>query len=99
MNSEKISEAITELSNTVYEDIIPQSSVNDIEAIMQLEAGFESIELKRVIGSFRTMFSAGIMLAALKLMMIEVRNLSSIASGIEQGVPAETIVSKIVHPE
>jgi V/A-type H+/Na+-transporting ATPase subunit C len=99
INTEKISEAIAELSNTVYEDIIPQSSVNDIDSIMQLEAGFESAGIKRVIGSFRSMFSVGIMLAALKLMMIEVKNLSSIASGIEQGVPTETIISKIVRPE
>src|SRR6478672_3423605 len=99
INTEKISEAIAELSNTVYEDIIPQSSVNDIDSIMQLEAGLASAGIKRVIGSFRSMFSVGIMLAALKLMMIEVKNLSSIASGIEQGVPTETIISKIVRPE
>lgn len=102
VNTEKVSEAIAELSNTAsreYEGIIPQTSANDIDAIMQLEAGFEAIELKRVLGSFRTMFSVGIMLAALKLMMIEVRNLSAIASGIEQKVPTETIVSRLIRPE
>jgi hypothetical protein len=45
---------------------------------MELESGFEAIGLKRVIGSFRTMFSVGIILAALKLMILEVRNLSAI---------------------
>ena len=99
VNTEKISEAIAELSNSVYEAIIPQTSANDIDAIRQLEAGFEAIELKRVLGSFRTMFSVGIMLAALKLMVIEVRNLSAIASGIEQKVPTETIVSRLIRPE
>ena len=99
INSERTSEAIAELSNTVYDSIIPQSASNDIDAIMQLESGFEAIGLKRVIGSFRTMFSVGIMLGALKLMMVEVRNLSAIASGIEQNVPTETIVTRLIKIE
>jgi V/A-type H+/Na+-transporting ATPase subunit C len=99
INSERTSEAIAELSNTVYDSIIPQSASNDIDSIMQLESGFEAIGLKRVIGSFRTMFSVGIMLGALKLMMVEVRNLSAIASGIEQNVPTETIVTRLIKME
>src|ERR687883_1133628 len=95
INVEKIPEAISELSNTVYNGVIPQTASNDIDAIMQLESNFEAVGLKRIIGSFRSMFSVGIMLGALKLMMIEVRNLSAIASGIEQGVPTETIVSRL----
>jgi V/A-type H+-transporting ATPase subunit C len=99
INAEKIPDAIGELSNTVYKDIIPQTAANDIDSIMQIESGFEAIGLKRIISSFRTMFNVGIMLAALKLMMIEVRNLSAIASGIEQRVPVETILSRLVRPE
>lgn len=99
INIEKVSEAMMELGNTVYKDIIPQSATNDINAIMQLEASFESLQLKRVISSFRTMFNVGIMVAALKLMMIEVRNLAAIASGVEQKVPAESIMTNLVKPE
>jgi vacuolar-type H+-ATPase subunit C/Vma6 len=91
-----VSEAITELGNTVYKDIIPQSATDDINAIMQLEASFESLQLKKVISSFRTMFSVGNMVAALKLMMIEVRNLAAIAAGIEQKVPTESIMTNLV---
>jgi len=96
INIEKVSEAMTELGNTVYKDIIPQTATDDINAIMQLEASFESLELKKVISSFRTMFSVGIMVAALKLMMIEVRNLAAIAAGVEQKVPTETIMANLV---
>jgi vacuolar-type H+-ATPase subunit C/Vma6 len=32
-------------------------------------------------------------------MMIEVRNLSAIASGVEQKVPAETIMSRLIKLE
>jgi V/A-type H+-transporting ATPase subunit C len=99
INTEKISEAIGELSATVYKDIVPQTASNDIEAILQLEAGFESTELKRVISAFRTMFSVGIIVAALKLLMVEVRNLSAIASGVEQKVGTEAILSRLIIPE
>jgi V/A-type H+-transporting ATPase subunit C len=96
INIEKVTEAMGELGSTVYKDIVPQSATDDINAIMQLEAAFESLSLKRVISSFRTMFSVGIMVAALKLMMLEVRNLAAIASGVEQKVPTESIMSNLV---
>ncbi len=99
INIEKVSEAIAEIGNTVYKDIIPQSATDDINAIMQLEAGFESMEVKRVINSFRSMFTVGIMVGALKLMLVEVRNLSAIAAGIEQKVPTESIMSNLIKPE
>jgi V/A-type H+-transporting ATPase subunit C len=99
MNVEKTSESIAELGNTVYKDIIPQSATDDIHLIMQLEAGFEALALRRVVSAFRSMFSVGIMVAALKLMMIEVRNLAAIASGVEQGVPLESIMSNLIKPE
>jgi V/A-type H+-transporting ATPase subunit C len=99
INIEKVSEALTELGNTVYKDIVPQTTTDDISTIMQLETGFEAMEFKKVLSSFRTMFSVGIMVAAIKLMMIEVRNLSAIASGVEQKVPTEQIVANLVKPE
>lgn len=99
INIEKVTEAMSELGNTVYKDIIPQSATSDIDAIMQLESSFEALELKKVVSSFRSMFSVGIMVGALKLMMIEVRNLSAIASGIEQKVPTESIMSNLIRPE
>jgi vacuolar-type H+-ATPase subunit C/Vma6 len=45
------------------------------------------------------MFSVGIMVAAIKLMIIEVRNLSAIAAGIEQMVAPETILTRLIKPE
>ena len=102
MNTEKISEAAAELADTVYREIIPQNVSDDIDIIMQLEAGFEGIGLKRVFSAFsafRSVFSVAIMLAALKLIMIEIRNLSAIISGVEQKVPHDTIVSKLVTPD
>jgi vacuolar-type H+-ATPase subunit C/Vma6 len=55
--------------------------------------------LKRVFSAFRSVFSVAIMLAALKLIMIEIRNLSAIISGVEQKVPHDLIVSRLVTPD
>jgi vacuolar-type H+-ATPase subunit C/Vma6 len=99
LNSERISEAAAELADTVYREIIPQNVSEDIEIIMQLEAGFEGIGLRRVISAFRSVFSVAIMLAALKLIMIEIRNLSAIISGVEQEVKHDIIVSRLVTPD
>jgi len=99
INIERVSEAITELGNTVYKDLIPQSVNDDIHAIVQLEASFEALSVKKVISAFRTMFSVGIMVAALKLMMIEVRNLAAIASGVEQKVPVDTIMANLLKTD
>ena len=99
MNKEKISEAVAELADTVYREIIPQNVSDDIDIIMQIEAGFEGIGLKRLFSAFKSVFNVAIMLAQLKLIMIEIRNLSAIISGVEQKVPPDTIVSKLVTPD
>jgi V/A-type H+-transporting ATPase subunit C len=99
INYEKISESIGELASTVYKEIIPQAAKNDIDAIMQLESGFEAVGLRRIISSFRTMFSVSIMLSALKLLMVEIRNLCAITSGVEQRVPVDAIIANLVRPE
>jgi len=39
------------------------------------------------------------MVAALKLMMIEVRNLAAIASGVEQKVPVDTIMANLLKTD
>jgi V/A-type H+-transporting ATPase subunit C len=98
INAEKVSDAIAELGNTVYKDIIPQPA-NDIDAITQLEKSFEKILFRRYLGAFRTMFSYGTMISAIKLKMIEVRNLAAIASAVEQGVPTDVVMSKLLLAE
>ena len=39
INTEKISEAIGELANTVYKDIVPQNQTSDIDSILHIEKG------------------------------------------------------------
>jgi V/A-type H+-transporting ATPase subunit C len=99
LNAERIPEAAAELADTVYKEIIPQNVSDDIDIIMQLEAGFEGMSLKRVFSAFRSVFSVAIMLSALKLIMVEIRNLSAIVSGVDQKVRHDVIVSRLVTPE
>lgn len=99
INTEKIQEAIDELAATTYKDLIPRSAANDIDAIMQLEAGFEKEALKRIMNSFRTVFTIANLLASLKLMGYEIRNLAAIAAGVEQKIPADKIMASLVRVE
>jgi len=98
INAENVSSAIAELGNTVYKDIIPQPT-SDIEAIAHLEGSFEKILLRRYLGAFRTMFSYGTMISAIKLKIIEVRNLAAITSAVEQKVPTDVVMSKLLLVE
>lgn len=101
INMEKIQEAIGELANTTYRDLVPKSAENDIDAIMQLEEGFERASVRRIMASFRTVFTLGNMLATLKLMMFEIRNLAAIAAGVEQKIPVDRIMASLakVNPQ
>jgi V/A-type H+-transporting ATPase subunit C len=96
MGVEKIQDAIGELANTPYRDIIPKSAANDIDAIMQLEQSFEAQSIRRIAASYRAVFTVGNMLASIKLMTFEIKNLAAIATGVEQKIPAERIMSSLV---
>jgi V/A-type H+-transporting ATPase subunit C len=99
INTEKIQEAIGELAATTYKDVIPRSAANDIDVIMQLEAGFEKEALRRIMNSFRTVFTIANLLASLKLMGYEIRNLAAIAAGVEQKISADKIMASLVRVE
>jgi V/A-type H+-transporting ATPase subunit C len=98
LNAESITDAIAELGGTVYKEMIPQPT-NDIETISHLEKAFERMLFRRFLGAFRTMFTYSTMVAAIKLRMVEVRNLAAIASAVEQKVPADVVMSKLMLPE
>jgi V/A-type H+-transporting ATPase subunit C len=98
INAETVTDAIAELGNTVYKDIIPQTT-NDIEAISQLERSFEKMLFRRFRSAFRTMFTYSTMIAAIKLKMIEVRNLAAIASAVDQKVATDVVMSKLLLAE
>ncbi len=99
INTEKIQEAIGELTGTAYKELIPRSAANDIDAIMQLEAAFEKESLKRIMNSYRTVFTVANLLASVKLMAFEIRNLAAIAAGVEQKISSDKILASLVRIE
>ncbi|HEX7033867.1 MAG TPA: V-type ATPase subunit [Nitrososphaera sp.] len=99
INTEKIQEAIGELAGTAYKELVPRSAANDIDAIMQLEAGFEKEALRRIMNSYRTVFTVANLLASIKLMEFEIRNLAAIAAGVEQKIPSDKILASLVRVE
>lgn len=98
INAETVIDAIAELGTTTYSSLIPQTT-NDIEAISQIESSFEKMLLKRCISAFRMMFSHATMIAAIKMKMIEVRNLAAIAYAVEQKAGVDVVMSKLLTLE
>jgi vacuolar-type H+-ATPase subunit C/Vma6 len=56
------------------------------------------MSIKRISASYRAVFTVGNMLASIKLMSFEIRNLAAIATGVEQKIPADRIMASLVKP-
>ena len=94
-----IRDAFNELSNTKYRDLIPQSE-NELDAISEFERSFELAIYQSSLNSFTKMFSLATTVGITKLTAFEVRNLAAIGYAVEQKIPTETTMSKlIVHEE
>jgi len=97
ISSESVKDALAELSNTVYRNIVPQYT-NDIDTIAMLEENFERLLYKKYLLTFNSMFKHATMIAALKLRALEVRNLVAIATSVEQKIPVDVIMKKLFIP-
>jgi V/A-type H+-transporting ATPase subunit C len=97
ISAESIRDAISELTNTVYRNVVPEYK-GDIDTIAALEQNFEALLYKKYLLTFNSMFKHATMIAALKLKALEVRNLTSIATGVEQKIPADVIMKRLFTP-
>ena len=84
------------LSHSVYRKLIPSASSPE-----ELISGVEEAFFKKALATARHTFSASpmsepILLGALKVKELEVRNLSSIAFGLEVGLLPSAIISKLI---
>ena len=95
MSAGTIRDAFNELSNTKYRDLIPQSE-NELDAIAEFERAFELAIYQASLNSFTKMFSLATTVGITKLTAFEVRNLSAIAYAVEQKIPTETTMSKLI---
>ena len=91
-----LNEALKKVAETPYGKLIPAGVVGE-EAVRRLESEFEIYSYKQALKAFPWQISGlGVALALLKLKEAEVRNLSALAFGVEQGLPAKEIMSKMI---
>ncbi|RNJ77626.1 MAG: ATPase [Nitrosopumilus sp. B06] len=90
-----IRDAFDELAGTKYKDMIPQTE-NELDAIAEFERSFEMSIYKAARRSFTKMLSLVTTVGITKLTAYEVRNLAAIAYAVEQKIPTETTMSKII---
>lgn len=95
MSAATLRDAFAELSATRYKDLIPQTE-NELDALAGFERGFENQMYKEANRTFNKMFSFATIIGITKLTSIEVRNLAAIAFAVEQKIPTETTMSKLV---
>lgn len=98
MNAGTLKDAFGELAGTRYKDLIPQQE-NDIDAISEFERAFEMMAYKNASTSFTKMFSSGTSVGITKLSGYEIRNIAAIAFAVEQKIPAQTTMTKIIVEE
>ena len=93
-----LKDAFGELANTRYKELIPQAE-KDIDAISEFERKFELAIYKSATNSFTKMFSPVTSVGITKLTGFEVRNIAAIAFAVEQGIPTQTTMSKLIIEE
>jgi len=93
-----VRDAFNELSNTKYKNLIPQTE-NELDAIAEFERAFEIAIYQTALRSFTKMFSFATIVGITKLTAFEVRNLAAIAFAVEQKIPTEVTMSKLILGE
>lgn len=93
--ADSIQAALNELPRTRYKNLIPPEGA-DIEMINNFEHNFELFLYNSLIAEFSHMFKFSTVVAITKLYDFEVKNLSSICFAVEQGLPTDTVMSKLV---
>jgi V/A-type H+-transporting ATPase subunit C len=98
ISADSIKSALNELAGTQYKDLIPQDE-NPIDAINQFERGFEKMIYDSLQSEFVRVFSFSTVVAITRLIEYEVRNLATIAFAVEQKIPVETTLARLIVKE
>ena len=65
-------------------------------AIVEFEKNFEMMIYKSAVNTFSRMFSPSTSVGITKLIGYEIRNIAAIAFGVEQKIPVDTVMSKLI---
>lgn len=95
MTANSIRDALNELTGTRYKNLIPQAE-NELDAISEFERSFEMAIYHESFKSFTRMFSFASIIGITKLTTFEVRNLAAIAYAVEQKIPTDITMAKLI---
>ena len=98
ISAESVKDALGELSSTVYKDLVPQTD-NAIDALTEFERAFELSIYRALNKTFTRMFSFATVIGVLKLTSYEIRNIAAIAFAVEQQIPVQTVMAKLIIAE
>ncbi len=93
-----VRDAFNELSSSKYKNLIPETE-NELDAIAEFERAFELEIYQSSLRSFSKMFNFATIIGITKLTAYEVRNLAAIAYAVEQKIPTEITMSKLILEE
>ena len=96
--TQSVRDVFTEISNTRYKSLVPEIN-NELDAITEFERAFEMQLYRAAARSFTKMFSFATIVGITKLTTFEVRNMGTISYAVEQKIPAETSMSKLIIDE
>ncbi|HXG14344.1 MAG TPA: V-type ATPase subunit [Candidatus Nitrosotenuis sp.] len=95
ISSDSVKSIFDELAATRYRELVPQTE-DEIEAISKFEHSFEMAIYKAVNRSFTKMFNFSTIVGITKLTAYEVRNIAAIAFAVEQKIPPQTTMSRLI---
>lgn len=95
ISADSVKSIFEELAATRYKDIIPQTE-EPMEAISQFEHSFEMAIYRSVNRTFTKMFNFSTVIGITKLTSYEVRNIAAIAFAVEQKIPPQTTMSRLI---
>ncbi len=93
-----VRDAFNELTSSKYKNLIPETE-NELDAIAEFERAFELEIYQSSLRSFSKMFNFATIIGITKLTAYEVRNLAAIAYAVEQKIPTEITMSKLILEE
>jgi len=95
ISADSIKNALNELLSTPYKELVPQEET-PIDAISKFERAFEVLMYNNMRSEFVRIFSFSTVIAITRLLDFEIRNLSSIAFAVEQKIPTDVVVAKLI---
>ncbi len=98
ISTASVRDAFTEISNTRYKSLVPEVT-NELDAVTEFERAFEMQLYHAAARSFTKMFSFATIVGITKLTTFEVRNMGTISYAVEQKIPIETCMSKLIIEE